>query len=246
MRRISWIVVLAVLIAAWQAWVDLRSVPDYLLPSPSEIARALWNERSTLAHQAGITLREMLLGYALAVAAGLGAAIALRRLDWLRGAVYPLLAASQSIPVVAVAPLLVVYLGFGIAPQAVIVALVCFFPVTANALEGFRRSPAELGRTMRTLNASSRAIFWRVELPWAAPGIFTGARVAATYAAVAALFSEYAGGSGGLGDTMRTGQAQLDTPMVGAAIVILAALALSLWAAVTMLERLLIPWSKAD
>ena len=194
MRRIAWVLVLVALVAAWQAYVQLRSVPDYLLPTPTDIARALWDERSSLASQALVTMREMLLGFAAAVVAGLAAAILMQRLGWLRNALYPLLVGSQSVPVVAIAPLLVIYLGFGLAPKVLIVALVCFFPVTANALDGFASAPAELRRTMRTLNAGERATFWRIELPWAAPRIFTGARIAASYAAVAALFAEYAGG----------------------------------------------------
>jgi putative hydroxymethylpyrimidine transport system permease protein len=241
MRRYAWVLVLAGLVAAWQAWVDLRSVPDYLLPAPSGIASALWDERSTLASQTLVTLREMLVGYAAAVAAGLGAAILLQRVAWLKQAIYPLLVASQSVPVVAIAPLLVIYLGFGLSPKVLIVALVCFFPVAANALDGFAAAPGDLRRTMRTLNASQRAIFWQVELPWAAPRIFTGARIAASYAAVAALFAEYAGGSGGLADSMHD---QLDTGLVGAAIVLLAALALGLFGAVTLLERVTIPWAR--
>jgi putative hydroxymethylpyrimidine transport system permease protein len=240
-RRFAWIVVLAILIAAWQAWVDLRSVPDYLLPSPGEIARTLWDERSTLAHEAGVTVREMLFGFALAVVFGLGAAIVLARVAWLRNAFYPLLIGSQSVPVIAVAPLFLYYLGFGLAPIAAMVALICFFPITASALDGFDRAPADLVRTMRTLNASPRAIFWRVQLPWAAPRVFTGARIAASYAAVAAVFSELAGSSGGLGDSMRD---QLDTPLVGAAVVVLAVLALLLFGAVTLLERLIAPWGR--
>jgi len=138
MRRWAWIPVLVGLVLAWEAWVQLRGVPDYLLPAPSAIAQALWDERSTLASQALVTLREMLLGFAAAVAAGLAAAIVMQRLPWLRTALYPLLVGSQSVPVVAIAPLLVIYLGFGLAPKVLIVALVCFFPITVNSLDGCR------------------------------------------------------------------------------------------------------------
>jgi putative hydroxymethylpyrimidine transport system permease protein len=240
-RRLAWIPALVLMIAAWQAWIDLRSVPDYIAPAPSDITSALWDARSTFASEAAVTAREMLVGFAVAVAAGLGAAIILHRVSWLRGAVYPLLVASQSIPIVAIAPLLVIGLGFGLAPKVAIVALVCFLPVTVNALDGFASAPADLRRTMRTLNASPRSIFWRVELPWAAPRIFSGARIAAAYAAIAALFGEYAGGSGGLADSMHD---QLDTGLVGAAVVLLACLALALFGVVVLLERLTIPWAR--
>jgi ABC-type nitrate/sulfonate/bicarbonate transport system permease component len=243
MRRLAWLPLMAALLLAWEAWVRLRGIPDYLLPAPSAIAQALWHDRSPLASQAVVTLREMLLGLLAAVLLGLGSAVVLQRLSWLRSAVYPLLIASQSVPVITLSPLLLIYLGFGLRPHIAIVALYCFFPITANALDGFREAPPDLGRTMRTLHASSRAIFWRVELPWALPRIFTGVRIAAAYAAVGAAFSELAGGSGGLVDSMRD---QLDTPLVGAAITLLAAMSLALVGAVALLERLAVPWSREE
>ena len=243
MRRYAWIPLLVLLLLAWEAWVQLRDIPDYLLPAPSAVAQALWDGRSDLASQALVTLREMLLGLLAAVAFGLAAAIALRRLSWLHAAVYPLLIASQSVPIVSLSPLLLIYLGFGLTPHVVIVALVCFFPVTASALAGFDGTPADLRRMMRTLNASPRAIFWRVELPWALPQIFTGVRVGTAYAAIGAVFSEYAGGSGGLADSMRD---QLDTPLVGAAITLLAVMSLALVGLIVLFERLAVPWANEE
>jgi len=233
-------IVLAALLGAWELYVRVRGIPDYLLPAPTDIAATLWDERSTLADQALVTLREMVIGLAAAVAAGLGSAIILHRSDTLRRAVYPLLVASQSVPVVAVAPILVIYLGFGLAPKVLIVALVCFFPVTVATLDALRAVDPEYRRVMRTLNASPRRIFWHVEMPFALPGAFSGTRVAASYSAVAALFAEYAGGSGGLAESMRNG---LDTPLVGAAITLLALMSMGLFALVTLAERLALPWS---
>jgi len=239
--RFGWVIVLAALLGAWELYVRVRGIPDYLLPAPADIAAALWDERSTLAGQALVTLREMVVGLAAAVATGLGAAIVLHRSETLRRAVYPLLVASQSVPVVAVAPILVIYLGFGLAPKVLIVALVCFFPVTVATLDALRAVDPEHRRVMRTLNASPRRIFWHVEMPFALPGAFSGTRVAASYSAVAALFAEYAGGSGGLAESMRNG---LDTPLVGAAITLLALMSMGLFALVTLAERLALPWSR--
>ena len=239
--RFGWMIVLAALLGAWELYVRVRGIPDYLLPAPTDIAATLWDERSTLADQALVTLREMVIGLAAAVAAGLGSAIILHRSDTLRRAVYPLLVASQSVPVVAVAPILVIYLGFGLAPKVLIVALVCFFPVTVATLDALRAVDPEYRRVMRTLNASPRRIFWHVEMPFALPGAFSGTRVAASYSAVAALFAEYAGGSGGLAESMRNG---LDTPLVGAAITLLALMSMGLFALVTLAERLALPWSR--
>jgi putative hydroxymethylpyrimidine transport system permease protein len=242
--RLGWVVALLVILGAWQAWVRLQDVPDYLLPAPTDILAALRDDRSRLVDDALTTAGEMLAGFAAALAFGLVSAAALHFSATLRRAVYPLLVASQSVPVVAVAPVLVIYLGFGLAPKVVIVALVCFFPVTVNALDGLRSVDPEYLRVMRTLRASRAAIFRRVEVPWALPSVFSGARVAASYAAVAALFAEYAGGSSGLGETMQTATAQLDAPLVGAAVVVLAALALALFGAVTAAERIAIPWAR--
>jgi putative hydroxymethylpyrimidine transport system permease protein len=242
--RIGWVVALVAILGAWQAWVRLRNVPDYLLPAPTDILAALRDDRGRLSSDAVQTAGEMLAGFAAAVGFGLAAAAALHFSATLRRAVYPLLVASQSVPVVAVAPVLVIYLGFGLAPKVAIVALVCFFPVAVNALDGLRSVDPEYLRVMRTLRGSRLSIFRRVEVPWALPAAFSGARVAASYAAVAALFAEYAGGSSGLGETMQTATAQLDAPLVGAAVVVLAALALALFAAISLVERIAIPWAR--
>ena len=241
MRRFTWVLVLAVLLAAWEAYVQLRGVPEYLLPAPSQIAQALWDDRSTLASQALVTLKEMLLGFAAAVVIGFAAAVLLHLVPWLRGAVQPILIASQSVPVVAIAPILVIYLGFGLAPKVLIVALVCFFPITVNTLDGLERVDPEYRRMLRTLDATRWQVFRRVELPWSLPGLFAGARIAASYSAVAAVFAEYAGGQSGLVDSMRDG---FDTPLVGAAIVVLALMSLAVYGAVTVAERLALPWAR--
>jgi ABC-type nitrate/sulfonate/bicarbonate transport system permease component len=240
MRRFAWVLVLAVLLAAWEAYVQLRGVPEYLLPAPSQIAQALWDDRSTLASQALVTLKEMLLGFAAAVVIGFAAAVLLHLVPWLRGAMQPILIASQSVPVVAIAPILVIYLGFGLAPKVLIVALVCFFPITVNTLDGLERVDPEYRRMLRTLDATRWQVFRRVELPWSLPGLFAGARIAASYSAVAAVFAEYAGGQSGLVDSMRDG---FDTPLVGAAIVVLALMSLALYGAVSVAERLALPWA---
>ena len=241
MRRHAWVVVLLVLLGLWEAYVQLRDVPAYLLPAPSQIAQALWDDRSTLASQALVTLKEMLLGFAAAVLIGFAAAVLLHLVPWLRGAVQPILIASQSVPVVAIAPILVIYLGFGLAPKVLIVALVCFFPITVNTLDGLERVDPEYRRMLRTLDATRWQVFHRVELPWSLPGLFAGSRIAASYSAVAAVFAEYAGGQSGLVDSMRDG---FDTPLVGAAIVVLAAMSLALYGAVTLAERLTLPWAR--
>ncbi len=173
---------------------------------------------------------------------GLGLAVALHFSTVLRRALLPLLVLSQTVPTVVLAPVLAILLGYGIGPKLVVVAIVCFFPIVVNAVDGLRATDPELIRMMRTLRGTRWSIFRRVELPGALPMIFSGARIAATYAAVGAVFGEWAGSSEGLGFVMLQSQPSLDTELIFASVLILSLLALGLYGAVTLLERVLVPW----
>jgi putative hydroxymethylpyrimidine transport system permease protein len=231
-------------VGLWEAAIRLFRVPDYLLPAPSAIVADFGADGRLLLDNALVTLEEMALGLALAVAAGLILAVALHLSGTLRRAVYPLLIGSQTVPVVVLAPILVILLGFDLAPKLAIVALVCFFPIVVNTVDGLRSVDPELVRMMRTLDGSRWAILRRVELPWALPMAFSGMRVAATYAAIGAVFGEWAGSSAGLGYLMLQATPNLDTPRIFAAIVILTALSLALFLLIRALERLLVPWAR--
>jgi putative hydroxymethylpyrimidine transport system permease protein len=151
---------------------------------------------------------------------------------------------SQTVPTVVLAPVLAILLGFGIGPKLIIVAIVCFFPIVVNAVDGLGSADPELVRMMRTLDGDRVAIFRRVEVPGALPAVFSGARIAATYAAVGAVFGEWAGSSSGLGFVMLQAQPELATARIFAALVILSALALALYGLVSLAERLLVPWHR--
>ena len=215
------------LIALWELIVRVADVPDYLFPAPSAVAAALRDDAGTLGDATLVTAREMLLGYLLAVALGLGLAVALHFSTVLRRALLPLLVLSQTVPTVVLAPVLAILLGYGIGPKLVVVAIVCFFPIVVNAVDGLRATDPELIRMMRTLRATRWSIFRRVELPGALPMIFSGARIAATYAAVGAVFGEWAGSSEGLGFVMLQSQPSLDTELIFASVLILSLLALA-------------------
>jgi putative hydroxymethylpyrimidine transport system permease protein len=230
-------------IGVWEAAIRLFRVPDYLLPAPSAIVADFGVDGRLLLDNSLVTLTEMALGFALAVAAGLVLAVGLHLSGTLRRALYPLLIGSQTIPVVVLAPILVILLGFDLAPKLAIVALVCFFPIVVNTVDGLRSVDPELVRMMRTLDGTRWAILKRVELPWALPLAFSGMRVAATYAAIGAVFGEWAGSSSGLGYLMLQATPNLDTPRIFAAIVILTALSLGLFLLIRALERLLVPWA---
>ena len=239
---------LAALIAAWQvatasgAIAGALNLEDFLVPSPAEIASSLWENRSLLAENAWVTLREVLLGFALAIVAGLGFAVFLHLFETLRRASYPLLIASQTIPILAIAPILVVWLGYGIWPKLAIVALVCFFPITINTLDGLRATDPDAIKLMRTLDASRWQILTRVEAPGALPYAFSGARIAAVFTTIAAVFGEWVGSDSGLGHLILQDNARLETARMFAAIVVLSVIALALFGLIALAERRIVTW----
>ena len=243
MRRM-WppLALLALVVGLWELVVRATHTPGYLFPTPSAVASSLDADAALLWHATLVTLREIVLGYLLAIGVAFALAVVLHFAAALRRALLPILVLSQTVPTVLLAPILAILLGYGIEPKLVVVAVVCFFPIVVNAVDGLRSTDPELVRMMRTLHGGRLAVFRRVELPGALPSIFSGARVAATYAAVGAVFGEWAGSSSGLGFVILQAQPALDTARIFAAIVVLSALALALYALVTLAERLFVPW----
>jgi len=245
------IVIVVVLLGLWQLAANLDVIADalhiepFLVPSPSDIAQSLWTDRSLLVDNGWVTLQEVIAGFALSVAAGVGFAVALHLSPTLRRAFYPLLVASQTVPIVVVAPILVVWLGFGIGPKLAIIALICFFPITVNTLDGLRSVDPDLVKMMRTLDASRWQTLRRVEGPTALPYFFSGAKIAVAVAVIGAVFGEWAGSSSGLGHLIQQASAQLQTARTFAAVVVLSALAILLFGLLAVLERRVAWWGPA-
>jgi putative hydroxymethylpyrimidine transport system permease protein len=232
------------MLALWEAIIRWFDVPKYLFPAPTQVAVALHEDWSAyLAPALWVTLREVVFGFVIAAVAGVGLAVILHLFGPLRRAVYPLLIASQTVPIVVLAPILVIVLGYGIFPKLVIVALICFFPIVVNGLDGLRSVDDDYVHMMRTLDANRWAIFKRIEFPGALPLIFSGLRVAATFAAIGAVFGEWSGASAGLGYVMLQATPNLQTARIFAAIVILTVIALALFSLVSVLERIFVPWA---
>jgi putative hydroxymethylpyrimidine transport system permease protein len=247
MRRVALIgLLLVAFLAAWQGVASLHSVDDLTLASPVETLRALRDDRSLLMHNAWVTLLEVALGLGISVAAGLLFAVAMHLSRALREAAYPLLVASQAIPIVVLAPIFVLAFDYGIGPKLAIVALICFFPITVNVLDGLRSVEPELLKLMRSLGASRLATLRKVELPGALPFFFSGLRVAATVSVIGAVFGEWAGADEGLGRLVLLGNNQLQTPRVYAGIVILTLMAVGLFALATVAERVACPWNRRE
>jgi NitT/TauT family transport system permease protein/putative hydroxymethylpyrimidine transport system permease protein len=237
------VAIVLALLGAWELYADLGPVDPLLLPAPHEVARSLYEDRGLLWDSFTVTAGEVLLGILVAGAAGFACAIALHLSLSLRRSVYPLLVASQTIPIVLVAPLLVVWLGFGIAPKLVIIGLVSFFPIVVTTLDSLGRVDRELLKLLRTLDASRLRILRHVELPAALPGLFSGAKIAVAVAVIGAVFAEQAGSSSGLGHLVQTAIPQLLTARAYAAVMILSAFAIVLFGLLTLAERLLVPWA---
>lgn len=235
---------LALALLAWQGVASLESVDDLTLASPVEVGEAFGDDWSLLMDNTWVTLTEVLLGLAIALAAGAGGAVAMHLFRPLREAAYPLLVASQAIPIVVLAPLFVLAFDYGIGPKLAIVALICFFPITVNLLDGLRSVDPDLLKLMRSLGASRLATLWKVELPASLPFLFSGLRVAATVSVIGAVFGEWAGAEDGLGRLVLLGNNQLQTPRVYAGVVILTLMAVALFALVTLLERAAVPWKR--
>jgi ABC-type nitrate/sulfonate/bicarbonate transport system permease component len=243
---VSWLaplLLIAALTGGWELLARAGGIEDYLLPAPSEVAEALVDDRHLLLSDAWVTAQEVLLGFALALAVGLLLAIALHLSTTLRRTVYPLVVASQAVPVIVIAPILVIWFGFGITPKLIVIALVCFFPIVVNTLDGLRSVDRSQVKMLRTLGASRLDVFRRLELPSSLPYMFSGAKIAVAVAVIGAVFGELVGTDAGLGHAIQIGTAQLLTARVFAAVAILSLMAVSLFGLVALLERWLVDWS---
>jgi putative hydroxymethylpyrimidine transport system permease protein len=245
MRPLPWraLLLLVALLGGWELFVDLGAVNALLLPAPHAIAAALYVDRGLLFSNFLVTAREVLLGILAATAAALVIATTMQFSHTIRGAVYPLLIASQTIPIPMVAPILVLAFGFGIIPKLLVIALVSFFSIVITTLAGFASVDPDLIKLMRTFGASRRRTFLSVELPTALPGVFTGAKIAVIFAVIGAVFAEQAGASSGLGYIFEQSIPQLLMARAFAAVVILSAFAMALFAVLSFAERLAVPWA---
>jgi putative hydroxymethylpyrimidine transport system permease protein len=231
------------LLVLWEAGVRLGDVPAWILPPPSRIATTLAERFGVIGPQALVTLGEILAGFAAGTAAGMLVALAMARWSWLERALGPILVASQAMPVFAIAPLLVVWLGFGLASKVAMSGVIIFFPVASSFLEGLRRTDRGLVDLARLYRASPAQRLWLVRIPAALPSLAAGLRIAAAVAPIGAIVGEWVGASSGLGLLILHANARMQTDTVFAALVVLAALSVTLWLLVDALTRRLVRWA---
>ncbi|WP_169330990.1 ABC transporter permease [Deinococcus gobiensis] len=225
-----------------EAAARLGWVAPYILPAPSAVLAALWRSAPDLARHAAQTLLETGLGLAAAAVLGAGAALALHRLPALQRAALPWLVVSQTVPLVALAPLLLLTLGFGLLPKVLLVLLGSFFPVAVSTLDGLSRADPDLLRVTASLGASPGQLDRLVRWPSALPSFFSGLKVAATYAVPTAIFSEYLGAYAGLGYVLQTSVNARATDLMFAAVAVCALLSVGLVALTTALSRRVLRW----
>jgi putative hydroxymethylpyrimidine transport system permease protein len=237
------LLVVVALLGIWELYVDLGGADPLILPAPHAVAQSLFVDRGLLWSNFLVTAQEVLLGILVAAAAALVLATAMHFFATVRNAVYPLLIASQTVPIPILAPVLVLWLGFGILPKLVVIALVSFFSIVVTTLAGFAAVDPELLKLMRTFDAPRRRVFWSIELPTALPGVFTGAKIAVIVAVIGAVFAEQAGASSGLGYLFAQAIPNLQTARAYAAVVILSTFAIALFLVLTLAERLATPWA---
>jgi len=239
------IALVGALLVVWELYARLSGLSPFVLPPPSRIVSALWEFRDEALRQAIPTIIETIVGFGVSIAAATAAAVALDRIPAARTAVEPLLVASQTIPIVAIAPLIVVWFGFGLTPKVLVVVLVTFFPITIALLGGFASTRPEATELLRSYGASEGQTFRKLRWPSGLPSFFIGLRISATYAVVAAVIAEYVGATDGLGIWIQLSQRSFRTDLVFAAILLTTALSVALYAAVVAAERAIIPWSAA-
>jgi NitT/TauT family transport system permease protein len=233
---------IAIILAAWHYYVVLLRVPLIVLPGPLQVAVAMTTQSKILMEEAWITSLECIYGFALSMAIGIPIAVVMTYSRIANLMFYPLLVASQSIPKVAIAPILLVWFGTGIESKLAMAFVIAFFPVVVDTATGLRSTSPELLELARSLQCSRLQTFFKIQLPSALPSIFSGAKIAVTLAVIGAVIGEFIGSNQGLGNLLLTANSQLNTPLVWAALVVLSVLGMLLYGAVVLAEKILMPW----
>ena len=236
------VTILLGILVIWELGVQIWDIPKWQLPSPSEIGQELAASRSLLLEHTLVTLEEIVLGFTAALASGLVLATAIAYSRILERSVYPIVIASQTVPIIAIAPLLLIWVGYGIAPKVIVVALICFYPIAVNTVDGLKAVDPDMVNMMKTLGASRWQVFTKLQMPTAMPYMFSGIKVGISVSVIAAVIGEWVGASAGLGYLITYSQPLFLTDRVFAAIVVLSAMGISLFVLASVVERMMLPW----
>lgn len=234
--------VVILLFISWEASVRIFRVPNWLLPSPSQIVKEMVEGYHVYGEHLLPTLSLALSGLMVGCLIGIIIGIGLHIVPFLRQAFYPLLIISQNIPVIVLAPLLVIWFGFGMLPKMIVITLVCFFPITVSLLDGFQHTDRELWNYMKMAGATRKQLFWKLEWPQAIPALFSGLKISATYSVMGAVIPEWLGAERGIGVYMTLASSSFRTDRVFVAILFVVTFSLLLFAFIVFLEKLVIKW----
>lgn len=233
---------LLLLLLLWEFSVKIIEIEEWLLPSPLQIINEGISEWSRFYPHLLSTIQLSLTGFLIGVSIGILTAVILHLVPFIRESVYPLLILTQNIPTIVLAPLLVIWFGFGALPKIIVITLVCFFPITIAALDGFRQATPELKQYMYMAGATKRQLFWKLEFPFSLPSIFSGLKISATYSIMGAVISEWLGAQSGIGVYMTLASSSYRTDRVFMAIFWIMVLSLLFFAVIKLSEKLVVRW----
>lgn len=236
------VLVLILLFIIWELTVVFVNIPKWLLPAPTDIIKEGIGNYHLFLPDIAASIKLTLMGFTIGSIFGLALAMVLHLLPKIKEAIYPLLILSQNIPIIVLAPLLVIWFGFGVVPKMIVITLICFFPVAIAALDGFRQTPQDLRHYLEMAGATSKQIFWKLEFPHSLPMIFSGLKISATYSVMGAIISEWLGAEAGIGVFMTLASSSFQTARVFVAIFVIMALSLLFFCIIILLERLIIKW----
>lgn len=241
-RRSATPLVYVALLGLWEACTRLFHVPGWILPAPSAVAAASSDWAPELVANTWVTVQETIVGFVLGLVIALPLAVAIAFTGTLRRLLYPILLGLQSVPKVALAPLVILWLGIGSSPKIVIVVLVCFFPILVNVVAGFEAVPSAMLDLMHSLRASKYSTFRLLRVPIALPHLFTGCKIAITFAVIGAVIGEFVAAQEGLGYMILMSTAQSQTPLAFAAILLLTVISVLLFHMIEIVERAMVDW----
>jgi len=239
----SWVfplVVICFLLMIWELALQLSQIPKWLLPAPSQILKELYVEREMISSHALVTLYEILAGFSIAIIGGVILALSIAYSRLVERSLYPFVIASQTVPIIAIAPLLLIWIGYGILPKIIVVALVAFFPIVVNMVDGLKNLDDDMVSMIRTFGASKWQIFCKIQIPSSLPSLFSGIKIAAAVSVIGAVIGEWVGSSQGLGYLMTRSIPQFETERVFASIFILSLMGIMLFLLVFLVERFLL------
>lgn len=242
----SWlpaVILLLATIVVWEAVVRIFAISAFIIPAPSEIARSLVAQWGTLMQATLVTAGEILFGFLVSVVVGIAIALVIVRFDWLGRALYPLVVLFQNVPKVALAPIFILWFGYGLAPKIGLILVIAFFPVTLSMLAGMQSVDRSLLSLMNSVGASRTQILFRIRVPHSLPNLMAGTKIAATLSVIGAIVGEFAGASDGLGYVIQFASTQLDTALVFAALLLVSVLGIAFYYAAEILERIVVPWA---